>query len=473
MQSRWLGSTLLVGLLVMMLIGGMVAAQPAPPEPTAQQQTQDAIIQGYFQGTATAQAGRAATATLEAAFNAAQTATAQVNMAQTATLGAAFSAAQTATWQAANPNFNVDHLRVVSVEEFPLLAGPGRTSAYLAPNGERFAHYNGDEMCIYRITGRQERCISLEHDGEIYRPDTERIYWSPNSRYLTTASEDFLRTFRDADILIIDADEGTVANITDDGTDCTNILRPNADCAALNDLLPTWLPSGDALIFMRLSRLEGTWVTTLFRINADGSGLERLGLLPVQNISYAIDVSPDGQRLAFNFDAGDDRRNGLWVSNLDGRRPDQVFRVENRVEIPYQVTFSADSQYLLTADGRMGVISATSAPDESPVRVSAVDGRPAQVVLDTTGMVRGAGWSPYGSALAYIIFEPNERGQAEPAVSGLYVSAGAGQPGRRVLPGIFVPPTSLNSQALVWGANNTILLTEPGQPRLFAVRLGE
>jgi Tol biopolymer transport system component len=466
-QRCWLG-ILLIGLLAMMLIGGAVLSQPEQPDPTAQHQTQDAIIQGYFQGTATAQAVQASTATLAAAFSAAQTATAQVDIAQTAT----FSAAQTATWEASNPDFIVDNLEVIAVEEFPLLAGPIRTSAYLAPNGERFAHLNGDEICIYTIQGVQQRCVSLDQEERSHRPDPERITWSPNSRYLAMESQDFLRTFYDSDLLILDADTGTLTNITDDGADCSNFFRPDEACASVFDLLPTWMPEGNSLLFNRLSRVDGTWVNTIHRIDVDGSGEEPLGALPVQSISHALDVAPDGGRIAFNFDAGNERRDGLWVSSLNGRRPQQIFTVQERYEVPFEIAFSPDGQYLLTVDARLSAFQPTSDPQHSPVRVTAVDGG-TPTLLDSTGLVYGAGWSPYGSALAYVIFDSTERNQGEPVHSGLYLTNAPGEPGRRVLPGFFILPTSLSRQALTWGANNTILLTEPGQPRLFAVQLGE
>jgi hypothetical protein len=107
------------------------------------------------------------------------------------------------------------------------------------------------------------------------------------------------------------------------------------------------------------------------------------------------------------------------------------------------------------------------APQSSPIRIFAInDG---QVFLpDEQYLVQGRAWAPSGHAFAYVVFDPlQEEG------SGLYLSAGPGEPGRLVLPGRFLPPTARNHQPLTWTSNDTILLRTSRPEKIVIVQLGE
>ena len=55
------------------------------------------------------------------------------------------------------PQTPVDQLDVIAVLNTDEMAGPGRTSAFLAPSGKTFAHIS-DELCLYdALSGNQVR----------------------------------------------------------------------------------------------------------------------------------------------------------------------------------------------------------------------------------------------------------------------------------------------------------------------------
>lgn len=77
-----------------------------------------------------------------------------------------------------------------------LIAGPGGSAAFLAPDGSRFAYLKANGLCLYSLAGEQGDCVALDRDVHI---DAETVQWSPDSTKLTF-SENFLITFRDSDI---------------------------------------------------------------------------------------------------------------------------------------------------------------------------------------------------------------------------------------------------------------------------------
>ncbi len=113
-----------------------------------------------------------------------------------------------------------DAVQVAEIIELPLLAAPGPTSAYLAPDGERIAYLSGETLCILEIdtvaadvqaavdagtpfenaldglTGNPDQfagvtCTSL---AALKSLDQETIRWSPDGRYLAMA-ENFFKSY--------------------------------------------------------------------------------------------------------------------------------------------------------------------------------------------------------------------------------------------------------------------------------------
>lgn len=126
----------MASLLLAVLTSSIVSlfGRTALAQDSDSQATIDAFVSGAFTQTAQAESQPNMTQTLAAAFNAAQTAT------------KAAQATPTPTPTATPEPFNADALEVVSVTELDFIAGPGRSSAYLSPDGTRFAYIGGDGL---------------------------------------------------------------------------------------------------------------------------------------------------------------------------------------------------------------------------------------------------------------------------------------------------------------------------------------
>ncbi len=96
------------------------------------------------------------------------------------------------------------------VTKLDLIAGPGRSAAFLAPDGSRFAYLKANGLCLYSLAGEQGDCVSLDRDIHI---DAETVQWSPDSTKLAF-SENFLITFRDSDIWLYDIATNTLKDLT-------------------------------------------------------------------------------------------------------------------------------------------------------------------------------------------------------------------------------------------------------------------
>lgn len=370
-----------------------------------------------------------------------------------------------AAGQGDTPPIPIDQLEVVSVVNTGEIAGPARTSAFLAPSGEVFAH-RGEELCLYRApSGDLVRCFPLDEDLT-RRIDNENVRWSPDGRYLALGQDQMaLRMFRDSDLVILDVETGQATNITDDAYDGALMMR-EVETTAWIDLSPRWLPDGN-LLFLRMTQTgEEISPTYLYRVAPDGSGLEQLAALPGERLQvYWFNVSPDTSRIAYGFEyRGDDRQYWVYTSDLDGRNIRPLYQSDFPI---YNATFSPDGQYLLTNDARLGVYAARYDDMEaSPARV--VDVNTGQVMLvDDTHFVRNAGWSPSGHGLAYVT-----TGLPDDPSIGLYLATGPGQPGRLVLEGRFYPPTSIQWPPIPWGANNVVLLSSSENQQLQVIQLG-
>jgi hypothetical protein len=380
---------------------------------------------------------------------------------------------------AENPEqIDVSKLNVISIQEIDLMAGPGRTSAHLAPDGQHFAYISSGAVCLYTVSGEQQRCIDLSALG--LPLDTEQTQWSPDSCHLTLAT-DFLRTFRDPDIWVADLCTGTLANLTDDHF-AGNPFDEEAE-QGFADLGARFIDEGERLVFGRY-RYGGDrpQIASIMSIKLDGTDLQTIGTIQTQSqfSIFSFDQSPDRTQWAYNYFPNDldDPDSGTWIADAQFDQPHHVgvFEYasgnETLTSPAWWVEFSPDGQYLMTYSDRalgqyIGSEGLLPAPQISPIRIFAVnDG---QVFLpDEQYLVRGGTWAPSGHAFAYVVFDPQQE-----EGSGLYLSAGPGEPSRLVLPGMFLPPTSRSHQPLTWTSNNTLLFGTFPPEKIVIVQLGE
>ncbi len=419
-------------LLCALLVGAalIVQAQDDPPltDPTVQAAVSTLLAQTQV-ATEQQATSMAATQIVGAALNAALTATAQAQITPTPTPVV----------------YDVAGLKVASTLAIDVLSGPANSGTYLAPDGEHFAALRGPSFCIYAGT-EQQNCIDLE--ASIGRLESETPRWSPDSRYLVF-TEDFFRLLVDPDIWVWDTVENTIADITDDGNS-NNLL--SAKGLGDIDVIPHWLPDG-RILFLRYTRADSEFAPPdVYVINADGSGLEQLGTLssldPVA--IYQIDVSAD--HIAFiYFPAGKSSLTGVWISDLDGGNARQIRYIDrSKGLLPASVDLSPDGRYVLV--NLQSNFQPSSQPEDSLAQV--IDVASGELLLiDPDHFVSGAGWSPEGSALSYIVTD----GEGSDA-NGWYVTGAPGEPGDLLLPGDFALTTSRWQQSIGWGANNAVLL---------------
>ncbi len=422
--------TVICLLLLTVALAAQAQAQETPPPGQA---TVDAAVSTLIAQTQGAPVQMNMTQTIQAALQSALTATAQAQI-------AALTATPTPT------PVNWSNVQVASTTDIDLMAGPGATSAFLAPDGEHFAHRAGDTFCLYTGTSKGN-CIEL--GDEFSSMDSESPRWSPDSRYLAF-TEDFFRTFNDSDIWVWDTVSNELHDLTDDGT---GRLNPAGDNWKDVDLLPHWLPDG-RLLFLRYNRLEGQiYPPEIYTINADGSGLEKLGTIQLSDpyndpfAIYALDVSAN--QLIYNHGANrESPDDGVWISDLDGGNARHIIHTE-REHFPMAVDLSPDGRYVLVVSQ---FIALGQQAEESPLYVVNVASGEMHLI-DPERYVFGAGWTPEGSGLLYVVSQPQDEAQ-----EGLYFSDTPGKAGRLVLAGHYNIPSSLLRQSFVWGANDAVLL---------------
>ncbi len=447
-------------IFVLIVLWTVSASGQSGSEPTpVPQETLDAAVNMLFQQTADAILNQ--TAAADAAPD--ETATAQAFIAPTQTLDALFQQAMTATAQVTIPDY--DDYSVVNVQELPLLAAPAQSAAHLSPDGTQFVHIRGTTFCFYTLSETNEwledACIELER--EVSGADAEEIYWSPDSQWLTlpTFREAFL-FLRDTEIRIMNTETFEVVVLTDDGED-GNLL--DDDFSGYFDTAARWRDE-DTLVFLRSRPDDDFQNTYLMQMGIAAAEPQELAVLPAPSrlSTFALTVSEDGSQAAYNIaPPSSNPENGIWTIGLSDLEPRQVIEIEEQARLPMNLAFSANGNYLLSLNAQGSV---RNSPPISNIEV--VDIAAGEIIpIDSSQFVVGAGWSPRGTALAYIV-----RDATKPENSGLYISPTPGQPGQQVLQGEFYPPTCCLRVPLVWADNDMILIGRGGEEGVLLVQVG-
>jgi dipeptidyl aminopeptidase/acylaminoacyl peptidase len=450
-------------LALILMIGLILAAASIPNatttaqiDATAVQATLNASVDLLF--TQTAQAAQSTpntTATVQALFDAALTATAAAG--------------------ASSPGgVPVDQLAVIETIALDLTTGPARTSAYLSPSGEQFAHFDGSQVCLYATAdGSVITCAPLPE--ELRRYQSSSVRWSPDERYLALVDTEAYRDFRDSDLWLINAETLTFTNLTDDGTMEAPFL-PDAleegEVPGLVDLVPQWSADSAHIIFYRVY-LDGEALRAgFFRIPVTGGEPEQI---------HPLADDPRDFGFVTHLEPASDN---AWVYVASpGRVPDTIRLLD--------LTTGEDRAiYTLTEDER-GVAALDAAPDGSavlfqditigvgairfedlrPYHLLTRDGQKTTLGQDIAPVL--AGWSPHGSGLAISGVGPFDA----PESIGLYLTTSPTDDGRQVLAAedfnvMRFAGTTTYSDRLDWGANNTLLLVGHGGSPLIIVKLG-
>ena len=194
----------------------------------------------------------------------------------------------------------------------------------------------------------------------------------------------------------------TLADITDDGGAQFEMDAP-ANQSPPIDVVPCWMPDG-RIVFLRYTGTGEDYESPyVFTIQPDGSDLQQVGQLQAAQrfAVYALAVSSEG-KLAYNMWVGDANQNlnGVWMSNLDGSQPEQVWHnAEQPQQVPLTVGWSPDGQYIAfnlpSTD-----FSASYQPEISVERAIRISDKQ-EVLFSPDAFVWSAGWSSEGSAVVY------------------------------------------------------------------------
>ena len=124
------------------------------------------------------------------------------------------------------------------------------------------------------------------------------------------------------------------------------------------DMLASWSPDGTRLVFShddvhwepgpgpRGGRWRANSETALYLVNADGSGLTRLANAPAGGVA---DWSPDGRRILFSWDGGQEGTSEVYVINVDGT---DLRNLTSDGAIAQHATWSPDGTRIAFASNR-------------------------------------------------------------------------------------------------------------------------
>lgn len=339
-------------------------------------------------------------------------------------------------------------------------AGPLGTVVALSPDGSQFMYYErGSEntLCFYTLANVEQKCAAWLSREEPRNPEASSFVWSPDSKYVVFHT-DLLRTLQDSDIWIVEASTGTLTNLTDDGY--TGSLMRTKDNFWF-DYAGVWSPDGAHVYFLRNAIKEGRpdGGVMLYRVPVSGGEATKvfdvtIPLVPVEAFSsLRLALSPDGKKIAVDYSPrGDDHKGGVFISSLEGEQFAFV-RISDQIRpfYPNRISFSADGKYVLVQnnDTQYGTMRKG---DPDPSLVANVDSTPG-VPLSEIGYSLGAGWSPEGSALIYVVRDP-----FQPELEGLYYKESPNAEGQMILQGRFIAPDPA-SITLVWAANDHLILS--------------
>ncbi|MFN8378841.1 MAG: hypothetical protein U0452_09235 [Anaerolineae bacterium] len=368
--------------------------------------------------------------------------------------------------------------RVLDVQELDLYAAPANTAAHLAPDGTRFAHFDGENVCFYQRDGEswaEDRCFALDTDA--FRGTPEEVNWSPDGHYLTAPTfRQALMFFEETDIQVLDSRTGKVMNLTDDGVEGGLLSESNWGDL---DMAPVWLDD-NTLRFIRYApasnrAADASIIQSLsgavFQVDLSSGGAagdaEQVMELPGTGglTSYFLALDPASGRMAINVDDMDNSpvTDSLWQSGAGGEPFDPLASMGTVG--PRYLGYSANGEWLMAIQpDPVGGGAGIALVDTVTGKVTSPD-LASEEFVEPHLMV--AGWAPTGDALAYTV-----RDAGNPDASGLYLAPAPGEKGYLVLPGEFYGTTCCMGAPIRWASNDVIMVGRGPQPGVLLVQVG-
>jgi len=376
---------------------------------------------------------------------------------------------------AQNTPLDSETLTARELIRLPLLSAPARTSAHLAPDGERFMHVRGTTFCLYALIGLQIGCSDMVEQGVTdnrgLNIDADSIAWSPDGQYLAFTT-DVWTMLRDSDIWVLDVSSGRFHNMTDDGYDGRIGFGDGIPERTTIDTSPVWMPDG-RLSFIRHAAILSESAPSVWTIAATGGMPEKIiDLVPdmeYPSIITGMDWSPDGSTLAYIVDSRDNPQAGVWIYEAEFAEIRPLYTKSEAINYIMRVTYSPDGgSILVLTSNRDSARFQSSTEDAGPAYfvIGAESGEPTALVTESLAI--SAGWLPDGG-LIYV-----GRGQEDFEGGGLFVTADPETLGRKVLdfPTVdgdvlqFFAPTGRQAVPLFVSPNGRLLLATPTEVTL-------
>lgn len=287
----------------------------------------------------------------------------------------------------ATVNTDYAHAAAAGTRTIKAKASHGAEQVIASPDGQKLFYVDGGRPCLWTIADRSQVCAPKDVQVRAGRHSGQ---WSPDSKAVAF-TDDYLETFQEPDIWVMQADDGSVRDITNDHIE-GGVMGAKE---ALIDLQPTWLDAR-TIVFARqhgrkASRADvssiaaqGGAVTTLFHLKK-----------PIQYIN-GMAVSPDGTTVAYSVADRHFRSATVHLRSLDGTGADSPVPAEYDASM---LSFSADGAYLL-ADSRIPYAQYGRAQPTGAMVVKLADRTTVPVTKDDAPWYPT--WSPTGHALAFL-----------------------------------------------------------------------
>lgn len=339
-------------------------------------------------------------------------------------------------------------------------------AALLSPDGSRVLHLNGDEFCLLAPSqiGSWAKIACAQSTPENRPGEAADMFWSPAGSQLLMPTYFYgLQAFRDTDIRLFDPATFAVKNLTEDNFE-GGFLKGQGP--ANLDVLTHWIDS-DTIAFVRYAIPEGGikqgGSTSLMTIEASGGDPHlafEIASKPGFRV-WAMTVSADGKQAAYSVaDKDDADRAGIYLLTLGEATPKRIAAMRDTGQ-PAGLAFSADGKFLLLL-GRSA----------SGVDAKIIDLASGEILpVDRVQNVVGVGWSPKGSALAYITYDRTNAAMP----GGLFLAEAPGKPDRLLIGGGFFPTVCCGQQPFTWASNDTMIVAQLGKKigTVLFVKLGQ
>jgi Tol biopolymer transport system component len=187
-----------------------------------------------------------------------------------------------------------------------------------------------------------------------------------------------------------------IFTIEPDGTDLKMLTHATAGC----NRSPAWTPNGDRIVFdisvPSTSGCDSARSTYLAWMSADGGAIHRLTTVSAGVFDDSPTVSPDGTRIAFSrFDLSG-RLTGIWLIGTDGSHPVRV------TTTPAAWKAGGDQGPAFSPDGTRLVFGRDRGDNGmGALYTVGVDGTSLNQIVPESIDAGGPRWSPDGSRIVF------------------------------------------------------------------------